>query len=122
MLFIVLFFVFLLIMFLEGRKNHKPRVVKAAEAAAYVNRDVQIRGQVFDVKMSKDGEIHIHFGGKSPKQTFTAHIPATSELAGDEWVTTLRGQVIGIPGLVVRSNGGPTIEVLSMDQIVGSDA
>jgi hypothetical protein len=66
-------------------------VVKDSEAAQYVGKNVEVRGLVVAVFVSKRGNTLLNFGGKYPNQTFTGYIPAGSELAGDRWIVTLQG-------------------------------
>ena len=98
------------------------QVIKDSEAAQYVGKNVEVRGLVVAVYTSKKGNTFLNFGGKYPNQTFTGWIPAESELAGDRWIITLQGKVIGITGTVELYQGKPEIKVTSMSQIKGADS
>jgi len=123
MLFVFLLIGFFLVVQFKSRRNIQSLcIIGPEQAIRYVGRNVQIRGLIFDVTTSADGDIVLCFGDKYPKQTFSARIPAGSPLAGEDWITSLRGQIVRILGVVAPVDGAPAIEVLSMEQIVGAYA
>jgi DNA/RNA endonuclease YhcR with UshA esterase domain len=114
---LVAFTAFLLICLASGLKGQDLQVIKDSEAAQYLGKNVEVRGLVVDVYISKKGNTFLNFGAKYPNQTFTGYIPAGSELAGDRWAVSLQGKVISITGIVDLYKGKPEIKVLSRTQI-----
>jgi hypothetical protein len=93
------------------------RVVADADAAKFVGRNVEVRGQVASVYIGKHGDAYVFFGAGYPKQTFTGYIPAGWTFSGGAWTFKLQGQIISITGTVEMYQGKPEIKILSMDQI-----
>src|SRR5215813_14194069 len=98
------------------------QVVKDADAANFVGKNVEVRGQVASVYIAKHGDTYLFFGARYPKQTFTGYIPAGWTFSGGPWTLKLQGQIISIIGTVEMYKGKPEIKILSMDQIKQTDS
>ncbi|HEX7193876.1 MAG TPA: hypothetical protein VF207_02815 [Chthoniobacterales bacterium] len=98
------------------------QVVKDGDAAKFVGKNVEVRGQVVSVYIGKRGDAYVFFGAGYPKQTFTGYIPAGWTFSGGSWTLKLQGQIIGITGTVEMYEGKPEIKILSMDQIKQTDS
>src|SRR5437016_2512502 len=98
------------------------QVVKDADAAKFVGKNVEVRGQVVSVYIGKHGDAYVFFGAGYPKQTFTGYIPAGWTFSGGPWTLKLQGQLISIAGTVEMYQGKPEIKILSIDQIKQTDS
>jgi hypothetical protein len=96
-------------------------VVKDSDAAKFVGKNVEVRGQVVSCYIGKRGDAYIFFGAVYPHQTFTGYIPAGWTFSGGPWTLKLQGQTISVTGIVEMYKGKPEIKILSMDQIKQSD-
>jgi hypothetical protein len=97
------------------------QLVKDTEAAKFVGKNVEVRGQVVSIYIAKHGDAYMFFGAAYPKQTFTGYIPAGWTFSGGPWMQKLQGQIIGGTGTVEIYRGKPEIKILSMDQIKQTD-
>jgi hypothetical protein len=97
------------------------QVVKDTEAAKFVGKNVEVRGQVASIYIAKHGDAYLFFGAAYPNQTFTGYIPAGWTFSGGPWMQKLQGQIIGVTGTVEIYRGKPEIKILSMDQIKQTD-
>ena len=100
----------------------KPIVIKDSEAIQYVGKAVEVRGRVVSVTSSPLGTAFINFGGEYPNQTFAGFIEAGSAIATDQRLTMIQGKVISITDTIELREGKPEINVVSTDQIKGSDS
>jgi hypothetical protein len=98
------------------------QIVKDTEAAKFVGKNIEVRGQVVSAYLGKRGDAYLFFGAGFPKQTFTGYIPAGWTFSGGTWTLNLQGKVIGIVGIVEIYQGKPEIKILAMDQIKQADA
>jgi hypothetical protein len=98
------------------------QVVKDTDAARFVGKKVEVRGQVASAYIGKRGNAYLFFGAGYPNQTFTGYIPAGWTFSGGPWTLKLQGQIVGITGRVEMYKGKPEIEILSMDQIRQTDS
>jgi hypothetical protein len=94
-----------------------PQVVKDTEAAKFVGKSVEVRGQVASVYLARRGDGYLFFGAGYPNQTFTGYIPAGWMFSAGPWTLRLQGKIIGVSGTVEIYKGKPEIKILSMDQI-----
>src|ERR1700751_2607184 len=92
------------------------QVVKDSEAAKFVGKNVEVRGQVVSCYIGKRGDTYIFFGAVYPNQTFTGYIPAGWTFSGGAWTLKLKGQVISVIGTVEIYKGKPEIKNFSMDK------
>ena len=97
-------------------------LINDADAAKYLGKSVEVRGQVASAYLGKRGDAYLFFGAPYPNQTFTAYIPAGWTFSGGPWTLKLQGQIVGITGLVELYKGKPEIKILSMDQIKQIDS
>jgi DNA/RNA endonuclease YhcR with UshA esterase domain len=97
------------------------QIVKDTEAAKFVGKNVEVRGQVVSAYLGKRGDAYLFFGAGFPHQTFTGYIPAGWTFSGGPWTLKLQGKVIGVNGTVEIYQGRPEIKILSMDQIKQAD-
>jgi predicted dehydrogenase len=97
-------------------------VVKDADAAKFVGKNVEVRGQVVSVYIGKHGDAYVFFGARYPKQTFTGYIPAGWTFSGGPRTLKLQGEIIGVTGTVEMYEGKPEIKILSQDQIKQTDS
>jgi hypothetical protein len=97
-------------------------VVKDADAAKFVGKNVEVRGQVVSVYIGKHGDAYVFFGARYPKQTFTGYIPAGWTFSGGPWTLKLQGEIIGVTGTVEMYEGKPEIKILSQNQIKQTDS
>jgi hypothetical protein len=97
-------------------------VVKDADAAKFVGKNVEVRGQVVSVYIGKHGDAYVFFGARYPKQTFTGYRPAGWTFSGGPWTLKLQGEIIGVTGTVEMYEGKPEIKILSQDQIKQTDS
>ena len=102
-------------------RANKPIVIKDSEAIQYVGKEVEVQGCVDCVTTSPLGTTFINFGGGYPNQKFAGFIAAGSNVASDQRLTMIQGKIITITGTIRLRDGKPEIEVVSADQIKGSD-
>ena len=100
----------------------KPIVVKDSEAIQYVGKEVEVRCRVVSVTTSPLGMAFINFGGEYPNQKLAGFISAGSKVAGDQRLTMIQGETIGITGTIQLHDGKPEIEIVSADQIKALDS
>jgi hypothetical protein len=97
------------------------QVVKDTDAARFVGKNVEVRGQVVSAYIAKHGDGYLFFGAGYPNQTFTGYIPAGWTFSAGPWTPKLQGQIVSISGMVEMYKGKPEIKILSMDQIKQTD-
>jgi hypothetical protein len=73
------------------------------------------------VTTSPLGTTFINFGGEYPNQKFAGFIAAGSAIATDQRLNMIQGKIISITGTIRLRAGKPEIEIVSADQIKGSD-
>jgi hypothetical protein len=113
---------FSLVCLASGLQAENLQIVKDTEAAKFVGKNVEVRGQVVSAYLGKRGDAYLFFGAGFPKQTFTGYIPAGWTFSGGTWTLNLQGKVVGIVGTVEIYQGKPEIKILAMDQIKQADA
>jgi len=113
---------FSLVCLASGLQAENLQIVKDTEAAKFVGKNVEVRGQVFSAYLGKRGDAYLFFGAGLPNQTFTGYIPAGWTFSGGPWTLNLQGKVVGIVGTVEIYQGKPEIKILAMDQIKQADA
>jgi hypothetical protein len=113
---------FVLISFASVSRSEEVQVVEDSDAAKFVGKNVEVRGQVVATYIGKRGDAYIFFGAVYPYQTFTGYIPAGWTFSGGAWTLKLQGQMISVTGTVEMYKGKPEIKILSMDQIKQPDA
>ena len=113
---------FSLVCLASGLQAENLQIVKDTEAAKFVGKNIEVRGQVVSAYLGKRGDAYLFFGAGFPKQTFTGYIPAGWTFSGGTWTLNLQGKVIGIVGIVEIYQGKPEIKILAMDQIKQADA
>ena len=111
----------LLLCFIPVQADELP-VIKDSEAVQYVGKNVEVRGLVVSVTISRLGTAFINFGREYPGQIFAGFIAAGSKMTTDLRIDTLQGKIIGITGIIELYQGKPEIEVTSTDQIKGLDS
>ena len=116
-----LFAVLALLLCVVAARADKPIVIKDSEAVQYVGREVEVQGCVVSVITSPLGTTFINFGGEYPNQKFAGFIAAGSKVASDQRLTIIQGKIITITGTIRLRDGKPEIEVVSANQIKGSD-
>jgi DNA/RNA endonuclease YhcR with UshA esterase domain len=92
-------------------------VIKDSEAVRYLGKNVEVRGFVVSVTISRLGTAFINFGRDYPKQTFAGFVEAGSKMATDKRIAELQGKFVGITGKIELYQGKPEIKVMSTDQI-----
>src|ERR1700730_1527867 len=113
---------FSLVCLASGLHAENLQIVKDTEAAKFVGKNVEVRGQVVSAYLGKRGDAYLFFGAGFPNQTFTGYIPAGWTFYGGPWTLNLQGKVVGIVGTVEIYQGKPEIKILAMDQIKQADA
>ena len=90
------------------------------QASAHIGETASVVGVVTEVFMSNRGNIFLDFGGKYPRQAFTAVI-FSRDATKFPGVMALRGMTVAVLGEIKLYKGGPEIILSTPDQLKVGD-
>ena len=86
------------------------------EAAKHVGETVTVEGTVFNVNVSRVGNVFLNFGGACPAQIFSAMV--SSRTLNPRDYVDYTGKSVKVSGKVLLNRGKPEIVITSTSQIV----